>query len=215
MKKISIFAISMVSALMLSSCVDLNLNPLSEGSSDNWYSSQSEIEMSLNDFYRTDFFPIDNSDWADDVVYRATTQFPQNGTLTAENSTIATQWQNYYKGIARALRILNNMDKARELGISEANIKRYEGEAYFYLGYAYGMLVFRWGDVILDKTGMTLEEAYSASRSPKSEVLAYAYECFDKAAAMAVKAEALLSEASGSISIAFSRSERIHSLDSR
>ena len=183
MKKIFILALSMVSALMLSSCVDLNLNPLSEGSSENWYSSQSEIEMSLNDFYRTDFFPIDNSDWADDVVYRSTTQFPQNGTLTAENSTIATQWQNYYKGIARALRILNNMDKARELGISEANIKRYEGEAYFYLGFAYGMLAFRWGDVILDKVGMTLEEAYSASRSPKSEVLSFAYECFDKAAA--------------------------------
>ena len=55
---------------MLMSCVDLNLNPLSEGSSENWYSSQAEIEMSLNDFYRTDFFPIDDMKWGDDVTAR-------------------------------------------------------------------------------------------------------------------------------------------------
>lgn len=46
------FPICAASLFILMSCVDLNLNPLSEGSSENWYSSQAEIEMSLNDFYR-------------------------------------------------------------------------------------------------------------------------------------------------------------------
>lgn len=167
---------------MLSACVNLDLNPLSEGSSENWYSSKAEIEMSLNDFYRTDFFPIYDMTWSDDVTARNTTSGVQNGTLTSENGTIASRWQNYYKGIARALRIINKMDKARELGVSEAEVSQYEGEAYFYMGYAYGMLAFHWGDAILDKTGMTLEEAYNAVRSPKAEVLAYSYECLDKAA---------------------------------
>ena len=176
------FTICAASLLVLMSCVDLNLNPLSEGSSENWYSSQAEIEMSVNDFYRTDFFPIDDMSWSDDVTIRNTTSAMQNGTLTAENGTIATRWQNYYKGIARALRLINNMDKARSLGVSEADITRYEGEAYFYMGYAYGMLAFRWGDAILDKVGMNLDEAYSIGRSPKADVLAYSYECFDKAA---------------------------------
>ena len=176
------YIVCSASLLALTACVDLDLNPLSEGSSDNWYSSQAEIEMSVNDFYRTDFFPIDDMTWSDDVTARNTTSAVQNGTLTAENGTIATRWQNYYKGIARALRLLNNMDKAREMGVSESNIQQYEGEAYFYMGYAYGMLAFHWGDVILDKVGMTLEEAYAATRSPKSEVLAFSYECFDKAA---------------------------------
>ena len=62
MKKI-FYSIFMISALLFTSCVDLNLNPLSEGSSENWYSSASEIEMSLNDFYRTAFFPIDGQVW--------------------------------------------------------------------------------------------------------------------------------------------------------
>ena len=176
------FTLYALSLLMFSACVNLDLNPLSEGSSANWYSSKAEIEMSMNDFYRTDFFPIYDMAWGDDVTARNTTSAVQNGTLTSENGTIATRWQNYYKGIARALRILNNMDKARELGVSEAEVQQYEGEAYFYIGYAYGMLAFHWGDAILDKTGMTLDEAYNAVRSPKAEVLAYSYECLDKAA---------------------------------
>ena len=176
------FIICAVSFFALTSCVNLDLNPLSEGSSENWYSSQQEIEMSVNDFYRTDFFPIDDMGWSDDVTMRNSTSSIQNGTMTSESNTIAGRWQNYYKGIARALRLINNMDKARSLGVSEDNIKQYEGEAYFYLGYAYGMLAFHWGDVILDSLGMTLDEAYKATRSPKEEVLAYSYECFDKAA---------------------------------
>ncbi len=53
----------MISALMITSCVDLNLNPLSEGSSENWYSSASEIEMSLNDRgpARTGILPLPRS----------------------------------------------------------------------------------------------------------------------------------------------------------
>jgi hypothetical protein len=136
--------------------------------------------MSVNDFYRTDFFPIDDMTWGDDVTARNTTSVVQNGTMTAEHGTVAGRWQNYYKGIARALRLLNNMENARSLGVSEAKITQYEGEAYFYLGYAYGMLAFFWGDAILDKVGMTIEEAYQIPRSPKADVLAYSYDVWIK-----------------------------------
>lgn len=47
-------------------------------------------------------------------------------------------------------------------------------------GFAYCALATYYGDCVLNK-GMTLEEAYKAVRSPKSEVLAYAFECLDKA----------------------------------
>ena len=201
MKNILIY-IGIVS-LTLSACVDLDLNPLSEGSSASWYSTQQEIEMSLNDFYRTDFFPIDAMDWSDDVTVRNTTTAWQNGTLTAENKTISDRWQNHYKGIARALRLLKNMDKARTMGVSEANVTQYEGEAYFYIGYAYGMLASYWGDAILDKTGMTLDEAYSISRSPKADVLAYSYECLDEAAKRLPTSHAGIQRATKGAALAF------------
>ena len=189
--------------LAFTSCVNLDLNPLSEGSSENWYSTKQEIEMSLNDFYRTAFFPIDAMTWSDDVTARNTTSGVQNGTLTAENGTISTLWENYYKGIARALRIIKNMDRASSLGITQAEISQYEGEAYFYIGYAYGMLAFRWGDVVLDKTGMTVAEAYESSRSPKADVLAYSYECFDKAAEMLPSSYSGIQRATKGAALAF------------
>ncbi len=41
MKKILLVTV-ILSTLTFSSCVDLDLNPLSEGSSGNWYSTQQE-----------------------------------------------------------------------------------------------------------------------------------------------------------------------------
>ncbi len=41
--------------IFLLSCTDLNLNPLSEGSSETWYSNESEVTMALNDLYREVF----------------------------------------------------------------------------------------------------------------------------------------------------------------
>ena len=86
MKKI-LLIFTILPILIFSGCIDLDLNPLSEGSSGNWYSSQQEIEMSLNDFYRTDFFPIDSWTWSDDMVWRNTTTNVQNGTMTSEDGT--------------------------------------------------------------------------------------------------------------------------------
>lgn len=172
-----------MSALYLNSCVDLNLNPLSEGSSSTWYSNKAEIEMSLNDFYRTDFFPIDDMLWGDDFSRRNMTTSVTDGGLTAESGTISSRWQNYYKGIARGLRIISNVEaKGASIGLTESEKNQYEGEAYMYIGYAYGMVAFHWGQGILDKTGMTLEEAYQATLSPKKDLLDFAYECLDNAA---------------------------------
>lgn len=180
MKKILLATIA--SAFALTSCVDLNLAPLSEGSSETWYSTPAEIEMSVNDFYRTAFFPINDKWWGDDATRRGQLNIMMDGSMTAENKTTRDLWENYYKGIARALRLINKMDAARAMGVPEATVTQYEGEAYFYLGFAYGNLAFHWGDAILDKKGMTLEEAYTMPRSPRAEVLAYAYDCFDEAA---------------------------------
>ena len=36
---------------MLSACHDLDLNPLASGSTENWYSTETEVEMAVNDLY--------------------------------------------------------------------------------------------------------------------------------------------------------------------
>lgn len=59
MNKISKYLHIGIVALSMTACANLDLNPLSEGASENWYKDETEIEMSLNDLWRPDFFPID------------------------------------------------------------------------------------------------------------------------------------------------------------
>ena len=58
MKKIHVL-ICMIALLSVTSCVNLDLNPPSAASSENWFSSPEEVRISLNDFYRSTFFVIE------------------------------------------------------------------------------------------------------------------------------------------------------------
>ena len=66
------FIILLGCCLGLNSCYELDLNPLSQASSENWYSNETEIEMSIKDFYRDAFWPLDNEDKTDNFIYRET-----------------------------------------------------------------------------------------------------------------------------------------------
>ena len=181
MNKIYKYLFTGAIALSMSACADLDLNPLSEGSSENWYHDETEIEMALNDLWRPDFFPIDDIRWDDDMLDRGSSNEVTLGTITSQWGTVSSRWSALYKSIVRALKVIQALDNGTAQGVSEEKINQYKGEAYFMIGFAYCELATYYGDCVLNK-GMTLDEAYEAVRSPKSEVLAYAFECLDKAA---------------------------------
>ena len=65
--------INTISAALLilcfaSSCVDLNMNPPSEASSENWYKNADQITMSLNDLYRKAFYGMESEYWTDSLL---------------------------------------------------------------------------------------------------------------------------------------------------
>ena len=70
MNKINKYLLTGIVSLSMTACANLDLNPLSEGSSENWYHDETEIEMALNDLWRPDFFPIDAIYWDDDLLNR-------------------------------------------------------------------------------------------------------------------------------------------------
>ena len=181
MNKISKYLLSGIAALGITACADLDLNPLANGSSENWYHDETEIEMALNDLWRPDFFPIDGFEWDDDLLCRNGSNGVTNGTITSQWGTSNTRWTSLYKSIVRALKVIEALDNGTATGVSEEKVNQYKGEAYFMIGFAYGELATYYGDCVLNK-GMTLDEAYVATRTPKSEILAYAFECLDKAA---------------------------------
>jgi starch-binding outer membrane protein, SusD/RagB family len=181
MKKHSIYSIAL--AIWFTSCVDLDLNPLSEGSSKAWYSTETEMGMSVNDLFREVFWPAFNDEWTDDYTRREALTPITNATINGQWGTVNTVWTNNYKVIARANSILLNLDKIK--GSSpEATVNRIAGNAYFARAAKYAELVFLYGDVVYTTKILDLDEAFKLSRTDKAIIKTEVYKDFDLAVAL-------------------------------
>ena len=176
MKKIHIL-ICMIALLSVTSCVNLDLNPPSAASSENWFSSPEEVRISLNDFYRSTFFVIEEG-WTldrntDDWAQRTNIYTIAAGSLNASstsNPNIKTVWSYTYKNISRANRILEALDKL-EGKYSTTELNTLRAEARFFRAFAYSRLITLWGDVPFYVTSITPEEAFEMGRTDKAVVL--------------------------------------------
>ncbi len=171
----------------MTACVDLDLSPKSQGSSENWYSTAQELELSLNALYSPSMWyteawrlwPTDR--WTDDWNQRTQSYDWLAGSISTTWGEGAKHWANYYKGIARANTIIESVEKAKE-NLSEEQIRQYTGEAKFFRASFYTYLIFLYGDVPYYDKYMTLEQAYEMGRKDRNYILERIYEDFDAAA---------------------------------
>jgi len=191
--KIKIIIVLMI-GLFTYSCHNLDLNPLSEGSSGNWYSNDNELRMSLNYLYTLRFWnpnpdPLNfnNCGWldsfSDDWTNRDILSSITNGTLNGQTSFVISWWDYYYQCIAAANLILEKLDKSKET-IPEANLNQYAAEARFVRAAQYSMLIFHWGNVPYFEKTLSIEEAFALGRTDKEEILQNIYKDFDYAASI-------------------------------
>lgn len=175
--------------LLLSACHGLDLNPLSQGSTESWYTSTEELTMSLNDLYRPAFWPdygpeSSAMDWSDDMVNReALTRF-ENATLYSQSSDVKRFWLNTYKMIARANGVINNYQRAIDNGGSKTEVEQLSAEARFFRGVGYGRLIFLFGDVPYITDQIDIEQGLQKGRDPKADILKHIYVDLDSAAAL-------------------------------
>lgn len=182
MKRLNILVLGC--CLGLGSCYDLDMNPLSEPSNEKWYSNETEIEMSVKDFYRHDFWYMDSYENTDDHMYRETISEIIKGSLNGQSGNVTSLWSVQYKAISRANNLLANLKKAADMGIPESKAKQYEAEALFQRATCYARLVTYFGDVVYLEDVIDIEEAFSKGRTPKAEVIQKIYADYDKAAAV-------------------------------
>lgn len=173
------------SALLLSSCHNLDLNPLSNGSTETWYSNETELKMAVNELYKSVFWPLDeedgNTDWSDDNIYRESLSDFQLGTLNGQNSTVTALWSNQYKVVARANGVIENAHRALENGASEANVNQLVAEAHFHRASAYAKLSSKFGAVPLVTKDIDIEEGLAMGRTPLETVKQFVYDEYDLA----------------------------------
>lgn len=180
------YVIGLFFTAMLFSCAELDLVPPSEGSNENWYSDQTEIEMSLNDLYRTYVWNLEvnfqTDRWTDDWAQRLVVYEYPGGAVTSEWSDSETTWMNTYKGISRANRVIESLDRVTGV-LPEETINRLRGEARFFRANFYGRLIALYGDVPFYKETITIEEAFAMGRHDANDILKEVYADFDYAIA--------------------------------
>lgn len=176
--------LAFLSIAFFTSCADLDLNPLSEGSSETWYADETEINMSLNDLYREYLWDRESNfemdRMTDDWTQRQAINGFVEGTINSEWSVSRDLWMNTYKGITRANTILNNLHKVEGV-IPQKKYEQFEGEARFMRAALYSRLIFHFGDVPYYTEAPTIEEAFEMGRTDKGFILEKIYEDFDLA----------------------------------
>ena len=174
-------------ALSLSACADMDLKPLSEGSSETWYATEEELNMAVNEFYILGYWntPLESSEqWTDNFTYRNTHRMDiLYGTLSGGQWEVLRLWEQSYKLIARANALLERIDESASGNVSEDKINRYKAEAYFARACKYADLIAYFGDVVYYDKSPSLDEAFAKTRTAKDEVIPLVYADFDKAAA--------------------------------
>jgi len=186
MMKRSILSIIVAILITTTGCQNLDLNPLSEGSSDNWFKNENEIILALNDLYRAGLWPIETNRlfhtdrFTDDWNQREQLYEWIAGSITAEFGDAIRTWEESYRGIARANRILENLENAADI-LPEERLNQLKGEASFFRACFYSYLIFLYGDVPLVTGYMTIEEAFATGRTDKAVVLEQIYQDFDVA----------------------------------
>lgn len=172
--------------LMATGCQELDLNPLSEGSSENWYNNEKEVTLALNDLYRSAIWHVEgtrlyNTDrWTDDWNQREYLYDWVAGSITGEWADARNTWINTYKGIARANTILSSLEDGVE-NIPEERLNQLRGEANFFRACFYSYLVFMYGDVPLVTGHVAIDEAFAIGRTDKDMILEQIYNDFDAA----------------------------------
>jgi len=186
-----------VIVVLLSSCHKLDLNPLSEGSSGNWYSNEQEVEMAVGYLFNIDYWDNEmtqNTDYetyawkdewtdsyTDDWTARSSLSVVTGGSINGQSGPVIYTWKNAYACIAAANRLLANIDKASSV-ISEDNFEMYKANAKFVRASQYAKLIFLFGDVPYYTDVIGIDEAFAIGRTSKETILADIYDEYDYAA---------------------------------
>lgn len=179
--KLKYYVAGFLGLLLTIGCSDfLDLTPISEASSGNYYKNASDIESALsgcysslqdNDLYgqkliamtelRSDNIEDINPGGSGGIYY-----FIDKFTVTSGNDVIRSVWKGLYNQIYRCNNVL-----ASSGVVTDASLRsRYEGEAAFLRALAYFNIVRLWGDAPLILEPISAQEAVKYGRAPVADI---------------------------------------------
>ena len=168
--------IYILTGILITGCEDelINLAPVSEVSTDNFFQSESDFQSALYANYNG-LQELNHINWKMQEV-RSDNAFAHreeggydidNFELTVTDRNIAEFWQTSYNVIFRSNIIL---DKINDIEMKQATRESISGQAKFIRALVYFDLVRSFGDVPMITKVIALSESYDMVRAPKEEV---------------------------------------------
>lgn len=179
--KLKYYIIGALSLVLTTGCSDfLNLTPISEASSANYYKNTADINSALSGCYaslqgtyqygeyfialmelRADNVEDINPGGAAGMFY-----FIDNFTATSGNNVVRYAWKELYNQIYRCNNVLASIDVVTDAALRA----QYEGEARFLRALAYFNVVRLWGDAPLILEPIEAMDAKSCRRNSVAEL---------------------------------------------
>lgn len=158
--------ILILSIMALFAACSLDKEPLTTLSPSNFWNTETDLRMALNNLYINDL-PDNYMDNQTADAYGSAANTISSGTYLAPNSDAI--WNNCYIQIRTTNDFLESYSKA---AVTDAVKKRYAGEARFFRAYYYFWLVKRFGDIpyIAKTLDLSSAELYGP-RSPRDTVI--------------------------------------------
>jgi starch-binding outer membrane protein, SusD/RagB family len=97
-------------------------------------------------------------------------QLAAGGNLTATHPQLSIIWNHFYRGIARANFVLDNIDRVQN--VSQGKLEHVIGQVKFMRAYWYSYLIMLWGDVPLVTQVLDAEDN-RLSRTSKEEIVTF------------------------------------------
>lgn len=182
--KTKTYIIFTIISIITISCSSLDLNPVSQASSETWFLNEDEVQMSVNRLFNIDFwidiqflgsFPKDAS--TDNWTQRSGVTEINSATINGQTSYVCDIWKKAYQNIAASNLIINKLKDNTDL--SKEKILRYEAIARFSRACMYSKLIFLYGNVPFYTEPIQSDELYDLERTSTKDILPEIYNDFN------------------------------------
>lgn len=170
------------------SCNELDLAPTNKFTDLNYWSSPEKASAVLSKAYNqmneSKYF-FANERLSDNLYEsRGNTdeKIITSGQADAANNRFAEEWKKCFEGIKTCHTFLENVDRVP--GMDESLKTRMKAEARFIRAFLFFRLTCHYGDIPLFDSSLTMQEANTIARSPKSEVVAFVQKELNEIAGM-------------------------------
>jgi hypothetical protein len=171
--KLGITAISFLTMLLSTSCVDLNVNPYDQMSDSNFWGKNEAAIDALNTCY-TNLMSANEVIFSDAMTDNAYckagyNQAIGNGSYSTSDGYVQSVWSSKYAGIRNCNILLDNIDKVP--GLTSELKNRYMAEAKVIRAYMYFELYSKFGDIPFFTKTVSIAESQSVPRTPRADVV--------------------------------------------